>query len=382
MAPSSRLSFGITGNAVDYQRGGWSIAEHGFTWTIGDRSQIDLPVPSGGGVLFLEMQVVPFLAAPHRTGLTLAVTAGGIRLGREHLTGPTRLAFRVPPHALDGTRRLPVTLVHADAAAPADFGQGEDRRRLGVAVQEMRLDWVKPGRPVTTETRAPLPLGPPAHWDEAVTAATGKPLNAVLQSFQSLGHNCEFGLMQRALGVDPLGLLRFAAISPENLLRGLEENFSGIEAGGNLSLYVGQFNGRDEFLLRDAQYGIEMHTGHFVDTATPDEVRQKLTPYLARLREHFTGHIQARDSIFVVHHPSISNTRRALPLRNRLAGNALLYVTADPALPPGSVVRERANLLRGYIDRLVPMQTAHMSNLRAWVSLCANAVMLTGVEDK
>ena len=36
------------------------------------------------------------------------------------------------------------------------------------------------------------------------------PLNEMLLEFESLGDNCEFGLVQRHFGAEPISLLRFA----------------------------------------------------------------------------------------------------------------------------------------------------------------------------
>src|SRR5271157_2790486 len=40
---------------------------------------------------------------------------------------------------------------------------------------------------------------------------------------------CEFGFWQRSLGVEPLGLLRWASIAPNDLLRGLDSGFAGVD---------------------------------------------------------------------------------------------------------------------------------------------------------
>ena len=46
--------------------------------------------------------------------------------------------------------------------------------------------------------------------------------------FESLGDNCELGLVQRRAGVEPLGLLRFAGVPLRNLVRGLNARFANI----------------------------------------------------------------------------------------------------------------------------------------------------------
>ena len=46
--------------------------------------------------------------------------------------------------------------------------------------------------------------------------------------FESMGHNCEFGLVQRHFGAEPLGLLRWNAISVEDVILGIEQQFEGV----------------------------------------------------------------------------------------------------------------------------------------------------------
>ncbi len=43
----------------------------------------------------------------------------------------------------------------------------------------------------------------------AVSAVEQITLQDLMLQFESLGQNCEFGLVQRRAGADPLGLLRF-----------------------------------------------------------------------------------------------------------------------------------------------------------------------------
>jgi hypothetical protein len=45
---------------------------------------------------------------------------------------------------------------------------------------------------------------------------------------ESLGRNCEFGYLQRHLGAEPIGLLRWAGAPMEAVIAGLESDFRGI----------------------------------------------------------------------------------------------------------------------------------------------------------
>ena len=53
---------------------------------------------------------------------------------------------------------------------------------------------------------------------------------ALVNHFESLGRGCEFGFLQRRAGAEPMGLLRFASMPLEGLIRGLQTQFAGIDA--------------------------------------------------------------------------------------------------------------------------------------------------------
>src|SRR5260370_7223758 len=50
----------------------------------------------------------------------------------------------------------------------------------------------------------------------------------LMYRFASLGDNCEFGLVQRRCGAEPLGLFRFATIDVKDLARALEARLPAI----------------------------------------------------------------------------------------------------------------------------------------------------------
>jgi hypothetical protein len=52
--------------------------------------------------------------------------------------------------------------------------------------------------------------------------------------FESLGDNCELGLVQRMAGAEPLGLLRFAGVPLRHLIRAMEARFEGMADTANI----------------------------------------------------------------------------------------------------------------------------------------------------
>jgi hypothetical protein len=184
--------------------------------------------------------------------------------------------------------------------------------------------------------------------------------------------------MQRAVGAEPLGLLRFAAILPHHLLRGLDTAFEGIGERSRLRVFTERLRAREEYLVRDDLFGIHFHTNVYVGEADEDEVAAKLAPHLQFLRRKFQERLED-GGLFVLQHQAVRSVAQALPVLNLLRSYgpaALLYVVEDRTIAPGTVRQERIDLFRGHTNNLPPMYEADTINIEAWLSLCANTYRL------
>src|ERR1700758_3814147 len=90
---------------------------------------------------------------------------------------------------------------------------------------------------------------------DAVAAAALADRDLVLQ-FESLGDNCELGLVQRRVGVEPLGLFRFASAPLRHLIRAMDARFAGIADPDHVR--VETQNG--EYMIRLSKYDFIYHT--------------------------------------------------------------------------------------------------------------------------
>jgi hypothetical protein len=92
------------------------------------------------------------------------------------------------------------------------------------------------------------------------------PLAKLLMGFESLGDNCEFGLVQRIGGVEPLGLLRFAGIHLpvevrlQRLIDGLIKGFEGVGSADSISVSLEGAPGRREYIVSESRYKLRYHT--------------------------------------------------------------------------------------------------------------------------
>ncbi len=117
----------------------------------------------------------------------------------------------------------------------------------------------------------------------------------LLKRFESLGANCEFGLVQRLAGLEPLGLLRFSAISATQLAAMLETRLADVGTPATMTLSL---NVSNEYMLADKRY-FRTHT--FINLGSEDEATlfRKLCRRTEFLREKLLKDIEAGNRIFL-----------------------------------------------------------------------------------
>lgn len=361
------LEFGRDGNADTYLGNGWSAGEDGFRWMVGATSELWLEHPGQGCDCILELVLRPFIASPQLTRQPLSILARGLEVGRASLTQVATLGFRIPAAVLDAPGPVRIELRHPGAAQPNALLGGRDDRWLALSVQSARL-WRLPAaatsRLVATD-RLARDLGTPPSTTP----------DALVMRFESLGDNCEFGLVQRRCGQEPLGLLRFASIELRELLRGVRAAFAGLGDPRGLELDVDAKDG--EYVVRDAGYGITYHTFQYRDQVTVDGLVTQQSVRLKFLVRKLMEDMRTAEKIFVVKRNQPLTEAEILPLYASLraaAGNILLWVEpADPAHPPGSVEEVLPGLLKGYVARFAPPENAYDLDLDSWLAVCAAA---------
>ena len=236
-----------------------------------------------------------------------------------------------------------------------DLRGGTDDRELSIALRGLRLSRVLQRR--TPSTGSSLP-----------------PEQLAVQ-FESLGDNCEFGLVQRHLGAEPLGLLRFTFIELVHLLRGLRTGFAGLGDPGTTHVAT---EGKDrEYVVRETAYGMTYHTFQYEADTSLDAIRRQQSASLNFLRRKFMEDTAAGEKIFVIKRGDPLRPEEILPIfaaLNDLGRNWLLWVVpADSAHTPGTVEVLLPGLMRGYVDRFAPYDDAHSLSLPTWTAVCEAA---------
>jgi hypothetical protein len=370
------LNFGQGGSAYPYLVDGWSGAEANFRWSFGRGASMTADIPQGEGDLFLELSLNPFIPTGQRSR-SLRVTVDGRTVGADSLEGEGVVGYLVPPD-ITGPRVL-IGLHHDPAPSLATLGLSTDTRSLGFMVRSLRFARY-PNRPRADVTVLP-PLAIPddsARRPHAIRATTGLTPRALAERFESLGHNCEFGMVQRHLEAEPLGLLRFAGITLDDLLLAFDEDFVGL--GRDIAVSIGpDLMGGQEYVVLDRRYRIGMHTNRGIDSDTAAEIMAQYRTHLPFLAQHLRGRIAEGSHIHVFQRPGQLTHSQAVPLWNRLLSHgpgALLYVDQDPSLPSGAVEQRGPGLFHGKLARLAPQEKVGQVDLAGWLSVLANAYRL------
>ena len=179
-----------------------------------------------------------------------------------------------------------------------------------------------------------------APWMKPAGEVTETPHAELMMRFESLGGTCEFGLMQRHFGAEPLGLFRWAGLNLANLCTALGNDLAGIGEPEFTRMEITPFG---EFITSDSRYGLGMHT--FMRDTGQD--REKLLQQLQRrmrfLREKLLNDLRDAEKIFVYRHmqsPPDRQLHRLLDaVRAHNAASRLVVIRMLPHGAPGEDLR-------------------------------------------
>lgn len=199
-------------------------------------------------------------------------------------------------------------------------------------------------------------------------------LRPILRKFESLGYNCEFGLVQRHFGVEGIGLLRWGAFWDgfPGLLKALSARFAGV--GDAVSVYV---QGR-EYISLDETYRLVFHTNQQEGSIEPALLIKNERIRMSYLAKKLLEDIESEAKIFVYKSNedlSIEEVEQLLTTLAAIGRPWLFWVTraSDPERV-GVVEVLGPRLLRGHIDRFSPQSNVHLHcSYDLWARLCTKA---------
>ena len=389
------IDFGATGNSQSYLGGGWARSEPAFTWAVGNESRLRIPLDPDGSDADLQeyvltLDLVPFIHAPELSVQRLIVSVNGTVVGSTSFARPTLLGYRFPAAQARRDSVLTILLQHPDASRPSDFGASADDRLLAFSLAEAKLYRIA-AKPADMVWRLPPGMmldgnggnfGAQGQDDlvQWVARRTKLDLAQLAMQFESVGENCEFGLVQRQCGAEPLGLLRFSSTFLRSLIRGLDDGFEGIGERDDVEPYLSGDTPR-EYMIHEKKYGLVYHSFVYEGQRSIWLMREQESARLQFLRRKFAEELDVAEKIFVYKRNAPVPEEEILPLflaLRRHGNNTLLWVVpAERDRPSGTVEIMMPGLLKGYIDRFAPDENAHNFSFDEWMRVCANAWVLT-----
>lgn len=212
-------------------------------------------------------------------------------------------------------------------------------------------------------------------------------LDRLVAQFESLGDSCEFGLVQRKAGAEPLGLLRFAGFPGGlqdrlgALISALDRGFEGLGDPDTVNISLEGPPGHQEYMVSETSYGLWYHTFLGPTDVDADKLRKNESIRLRFLRRKLLTDLTAAEKICVwkCNDPvEVAQVERLLAALRRYGPVRLLWVCAvdNTPGPVGRVERLGDGFLRGVIDRFAPYGTMLNIHHEAWIALCTMAVRL------
>ncbi len=195
----------------------------------------------------------------------------------------------------------------------------------------------------------------------------------LVKKFESIGENCEFGLFQRAVGAEPLGLLRFAGISPAKLVAAMNCDFDGVGTADYLALR----DSAGEYVTSDTRFGMAMHTFIQASKADYDSTYLNMLRRLTFLRRKLLEDLKEGEKLFVYKVWGSLSLPEMLDLQRSVSrhGNGVVFIVrvTDELALQGTVTQTSECLIEGFIERHGYRNGRWDIPVESWLKLCRRA---------
>ncbi len=273
----------------------------------------------------------------------------GRLLATIHFDALHTAAYRLPTRVAPG--EITLSLLHLHHLAPRGPGQMRGGLALGLMMHSLRI--FLPGH-------APAPL-----------AALGDaPLSS---AFESIGQGCQFGLVQRQLGVERMSLLRFVDTTTSMLYEALATAFSTIHEADQLQ-WLPYDADCPTHRWRQRAYGFSFDTKLPAAQAGARPPLATQAARLAFLRRKFLEDCAAAERIFVLTRSDCLTEPEALAVYCALTLHGpctLLWATYGDVPRAGVVERVAPGFLRGELGEVEDV--TRYARLDVWVRVMEGA---------
>jgi hypothetical protein len=202
--------------------------------------------------------------------------------------------------------------------------------------------------------------------------------------FESIGDNCELGILQRQVGAEPLGLLRFAGAPLRNLVRALNARFAGIADPDRIR--IEPENG--EYMVKLAAYNFTHHADVKIGEMEPEKVHERQCRTVRFLADKLIADLESAAKILVFRQNEPLLGGDLLDLRIALSAYGpyiLLWVReACAGHPPGTVDVADERMMVGYVRRLAKRHDVPELDAKSWLQVLrrARAISLQAVDGR
>ncbi|CAM6054500.1 unnamed protein product [Sphagnum tenellum] len=205
-------------------------------------------------------------------------------------------------------------------------------------------------------------------------------LDELMRHFESIGNNCEFGIVQRATGYDPPGLFRNVGfLKSEQIINAIGAGLVGMFDENNYT--IGKV-GWPDYAIDCKVFGFRFHTG--IAETDPIENVAKIISLFRVLKRKFLEDLAEGHKTFVYRHNESKETTpdiaEQLLLALRKHGpNWLLFVRedSDPDHRFAYTQLSYEGLISGGIPKL-SQENPPVINFAAWEKLLRSAMALRG----
>ena len=200
----------------------------------------------------------------------------------------------------------------------------------------------------------------------------------LLLGFESVGTDCEFGMVQRRYGAEPLGLLRWNFVPFANLMAAIDAGFAGMGDPENTEFWFPEDG--SETYIKDRRWGLQIHT--FKSKAQVDEAEfyPKACRRVAFLRDKFLADLAIGEKIIVFKSaeeglPAFRMVHAGLQKFGRVRVLGVVQVGASSSEPglrgkPGEVFRVSEGLYIGFLRRMGSTAGRWNIAFEDWLSIC------------
>jgi tetratricopeptide (TPR) repeat protein len=197
--------------------------------------------------------------------------------------------------------------------------------------------------------------------------------------FESLGGNypgCEIGLVQRTLGGEPLGLLRWTTTPLAQLTAAMQCGFEGVGTREQTELYVVIGN----YKTKDIRFYMDMMTFEREENVEREKMWPRVLKRLGYLRRKLIDDLTEGRKIFVYRTlEDMATDEEVMALKlamNRYGANRLLYLKlANEDNPVGSLRQISGDLCYGYVEKFSREPVAELF-LNGWAPVFRQAAAL------